>query len=352
MGIHERLGLTRVINARGTYTPLGVSRSSSAVVAAVAEALPEFVVVEELADRASDALADATGAQAGAVVHCTAAAITVAVAAAMAGTDAERIAALPDATGMRARVVVPEGHAVDYGQSNLQAIRLAGARVSVVRELESAFSESSEDVACVVLVSSRLAEPIDLGAAVRLAHDHAVPVIIDGAAQFPRVGELLATGAEAVLVSGQKYLASPTAGLVLGAREFVRAVRAQDGGIGRGMKPTKEAIAGVIAALGEWRGAAWVEREAEKVAAFVREAAKIPGIAAREWPDPAGLPVTRAVLTVEDADRLAAELAAGAPPIFVMKHGEELALELVTLNDNEVRAILDQLRAATGPMRC
>ncbi|MCP3802342.1 PLP-dependent transferase [Allokutzneria sp. A3M-2-11 16] len=340
MGIHERLRLSKVINAKGTYTPLGVSRSSAAVIAAVAEALPEFVVMEELADRASEVIADATGAQAGAVVHCTAAAITVAVAAAMAGTDPERIAALPDTTGMKNRAVVLEGQEVNYGQSNLQAIRLAGARVSLVGQL--AFSD---DVACLVLVSSRLAQQVDLAAAVRAAHDHGVPVIIDGAAQFPRVGELLATGADAVLVSGQKYLASPTAGLVLGSREFVRAVRAQDKGIGRGMKPTKEAIAGVIAAIGEWRPDTWLAGEAAKVADFVREAAKIPGVEAREWPDPAGLPVTRAVLTVDDAVGLAAELEAGDPPIFVMVHGDELALELVSLGESEVRVILDRLRA-------
>ncbi|SDM65970.1 beta-eliminating lyase-related protein [Allokutzneria albata] len=344
MGIHERLRLSRVINARGTYTPLGVSRSSAAVVAAVAEALPEFVVMDELADRASEIIADATGAQAGAVVHCTAAAITVAVAAAMAGTDPGRIAALPDTEGMKDRVVVPEGHAVNYGQSNLQAIRLSGARVSLVRQEELTFTD---DVACMVLVSSRLArEQIDLAAAVLAAHDHGVPVIIDGAAQYPRVGELLATGADAVLVSGQKYLAAPTAGLVLGTREFVRAVRAQDKGIGRGMKPTKEAIAGVIAAIGEWRTDPWLAAEAAKVADFVREAGKIPGIAARQWPDPAGLPVSRAVLTVEDAAGLAAELAAGDPPIFVLAHGDELVLELVSLADSEVRVILDRLRGA------
>ena len=80
--------------------------------------------------------------------------------------------------------------------------------------------------------------------AVKLAKNLGVPTIIDGAAQDFRIEELLETGADVVLVSGQKYLASPTAGLVFGKREYVDAVRAQDKGIGRGMKATKEAIIG------------------------------------------------------------------------------------------------------------
>ncbi len=99
--------------------------------AAVAQALPEFFVMDELGDRASEAIAHVTGAQAGAVVHCTAAGITLAVAATMTGGDPRRIATLPDATDMHHRVVMPACHVVDYGHSNLQGIRLAGAQVDL-----------------------------------------------------------------------------------------------------------------------------------------------------------------------------------------------------------------------------
>ncbi|MFC0624139.1 aminotransferase class V-fold PLP-dependent enzyme [Kribbella deserti] len=355
MGIHKQLGVANAINASGTATPLGVSRSSPAVAAAVAAALPEFFVMEELADLASASIAKATGAEAGAVVHCTAAATTIAIAAAMAGTDPARVAALPDTTCLPNQVVLPAGHAVDYGQSNLQAVRLAGAQVVLAGSAERCSPDdlaealASPDVACLSLVSSRLVqpgEPVDLAEAVRAAHRRGVPAIIDGAAQFPRIGELLATGADAVLISGQKYLGSPTAGLVVGAREFVAAVRAQNSGIGRGMKPTKEAIVGVLAALDEWQAAdhdAWIATEAAKVEAFARKASGLPGIEARLWPDPAGLPVTRAVLTVDDPAGLAARLRAGDPPIYVMVRPDSLVLELVSLTDDEVTTILDRL---------
>lgn len=357
MSIHERYRLSVVINARGTFTPLGVSRSSDGVAAAVAQALPEFFVMDELGDRASEAIAQVTGAQAGAVVHCTAAGITLAVAATMTGGDPRRIAALPDATDMHHRVVMPACHVVDYGHSNLQGIRLAGAQVDLagdetrcgVDDLEEELD--GPDVSCLFLVSSRLTqgEPLDLVAAVRAAHRRGVPAIIDGAAQFPRIADLLATGADLVLVSGQKYLGSPTAGLVAGTWPLVQAVRAQEKGIGRVMKPTKEAIIGVIAALEEWQALdrmKWEADELSKATAFAAAAERIPEVAAEVVPDPTGLQVSRVLLKVPDAKRVATELEAGSPPIYVMNEraaDDELMLELVPLDPDEIAAVLARL---------
>ncbi|MFI6827825.1 aminotransferase class V-fold PLP-dependent enzyme [Kribbella sp. NPDC050241] len=359
MSIHDRYRLSVVINAKGTYTPLGVSRSSDGVAAAVAQALPEFFVMDELGDRASEAIAQFTGAQAGAVVHCTAAGITLSVAATMTGGDPRRIAALPDTTDLHHRVVLPACHVVNYGHTNLQGIRLAGAHVDLAGdETRCAIGDLEEeldgpDVACLFLVSSRLTEgePIDLVAAVRAAHRRGVPAIIDGAAQFPRIADLLSTGADLVLVSGQKYLGSPTAGLVAGTWSLVQAVRAQERGIGRGMKPTKEAVIGVLAALEEWQAfdrMKWEADELAKVVAFADAAGKIPGVVAEVVPDPTGLQVSRALLKVPDAKRLATELEAGSPSIYVMTDRvdtNELMLELVPLDDTEIAAVVARLWA-------
>jgi L-seryl-tRNA(Ser) seleniumtransferase len=359
MSIHDRYRLSVVINAKGTYTPLGVSRSSHGVAEAVAQALPEFFVMDELGDRASEAIAHVTGAQAGAVVHCTAAGITLSVAATMTGGDPRRIAALPDTTDMHNRVVLPANHVVNYGHTNLQGIRLAGAHVDLAGDETRCGIDDLEqeldgpDIACLFLVSSRLTEgePLDLVAAVRAAHRRGVPAIIDGAAQFPRIADLLATGADLVLVSGQKYLGSPTAGLVVGSWSLVQSVRAQEKGIGRVMKPTKEAVIGVLAALEQWQAFDRVKWEADqlaKVVAFAEAVGKIPGVSARVEPDPTGLQVSRAVLTVPDAKRLATELEAGSPSIYVMTDrvdANELVLELVPLTSEEISAVLARLWA-------
>ena len=223
----------------------------------VAQALGDFFVIDELQARVSEAVAGLTGAEAAAVTHCVSAGITLSVAAAMAGSDPQKVAALPDSRGLSDRVVLPAGHAVDYGHPILTDIRLAGA-VPVLAGSESGCTAqdidaalSHERTACLLLVSSRLVSgpPVDLRAAVAAARRRGVPAIIDGAAQDMRIGDLLATGADVVLVSAHKYLASPTAGLIVGRSALVQACRAQEQGIGRAMKATKESLLGVLAAI-------------------------------------------------------------------------------------------------------
>jgi uncharacterized pyridoxal phosphate-dependent enzyme len=363
MSLHERYGLSHVINAAGSFTPLGVSRSSAGVARAAGDALTQFFVIDQLQDALSIAISQFTGADAGVAVHCAAGGITLSIAAAMTGTDQTRIASLPDTQGVPNRVVIPAGHAVNYGHPIMQDIRLAGATPIFAGSAEQCSAQdirsalAHPDVACLLLVASRLVcgQPVDLGQAVAEAHLRGVPTIIDGAAQDMRIGELLATGADLVLVSAHKYLASPTAGLVIGRRDLVEAVRAQQKGIGRAMKPSKEAIIGVLTAIDERQQLdlpKWREGEDWKISAFIDRAGRISGLAARSERDPAGMPFSRVHLTVDsararlDANALADALRSGAPSIWVMEHRlphSELVLELVPVSDSELETILRRL---------
>lgn len=364
--LHARLGLQQVINAAGTFTPLGVSRSSPAVAAAVAQALAEFFVIDELQAAASKAVAELTGAQAAAVTHCVAGAITMAVAAAMAGEAPHAVSALPDSQGLPNRVVIPAVHAIDYGHPIVTDIRLAGAlpvlagtaSACSLAELEQALA--GDNIACLLLVSSRLVKGPSpaLAEAVAAAHRRGIPVVIDGAAQDLRLRELVSSGADAVLVSAHKYLASPTAGLIVGKSDFVRACRAQERGVGRAMKASKEAIVGVLAAVVQ-RGAldqpAWRAEQARKVAWFTAQLADVPGLVVQQLPDPAGMPFARVALDVggagmrRDAAGLVQALRDGRPTIRVMEHAlaqGRLVLELVPLRDDELRTIVARVRDA------
>lgn len=353
--------MVSLINARGTFTPLGVSRSSPAVVAAVGTALSDFVLMEELQAEAGRRIARHAGTEAGTVVHCAAAAITLAVAAAMTGHSPDLIAALPDVRGMPHRIVLPAGHAVNYGHPIEQAIRLAGATPIRAGSTDSCDTADllgalvHPQTAALLLVSSRLTSgaPVDLAAAVAAAHRRGVPVLLDGAAQDWRIRDLLATDVDLLIVSAQKYLGAPTAGLVMGRAALVEAVHAQEKGIGRGMKASKEAIAGVIAALTEREALdaqAWQVEQAAKLAWFLDRAARLPGVMAEAEPDPTGLPFERARLRLEPARalRLAAELRASDPSIWSMDHRAalgEVSFELVPLRHSELEAILERLRA-------
>ncbi|MFC5827354.1 aminotransferase class V-fold PLP-dependent enzyme [Nonomuraea insulae] len=370
MELHDQYGLTPVINARGPFTPLGVSRSTDRVASATAEALSGFFVMEELKDLADRTIVQVMGGEAGAVVHCTSAAVTLSVAASMTGTSESRIAALPNTEGMRRTVLLPAGHAIDYGHPIMQDIRLTGATPALVgsdarcslQELEENLARPG--VACLLLVSSRLTrgEDIPLAEAVAAAHRHDVPAIIDGAAQDFRIEELLGAGADLVTVSGQKYLRSPTAGLVIGRADLVRAVRAQEKGIGRAMKPSKEAIFGVVAALRarqEMNRPVWEQEQYDKVARFTERANGLRGIGAAIVPDPTGLPFPRARLRVDaagagmNAAALARALQSGSPQIWVMAHDQEkgdLTLELIPLTDPELDVILSRLSELLRPV--
>ena len=99
---HDRYGLSQVINAAGSFTPLGVSRSSAGVGRVAGEALTQFFVIDQLQDALSTALSRFTGAEAGVAVHCVAAGITLSIAAVMTGPDPARIAALPNVSVMLA----------------------------------------------------------------------------------------------------------------------------------------------------------------------------------------------------------------------------------------------------------
>lgn len=354
--------LTRLINAAGTFTPLGVSRSSATVGENVAAALAHFLVIDELQDIASTVLADWTGADAGAVTHCAAAGITLSIAALFAGDDPGRVAALPDTGSRPNRIALPVGHAVNYGHPIEQDIRLAGGvPVFVSQDTTDPLAPVEEtlrraDVAGLLLVSSRLVQSPgeDLAAIVRIAHGLGKPVIVDGAAQDWRIPALLDTGADLIVVSGHKYLASPTAGFVIGTREKVAAVRAQEKGIGRAMKASKEAIVGLLAAIAERQStdaAAWADDQAAKTAAFVQRANCIAGIRAEAVQDPVGMPFARAHVTVADGDpavtaNACATLKAGDPAIRVMEHMLDqgvMVLELVPLTAAEIDTVIERL---------
>ena len=361
--IHDKYRLTHVINMRGVFTPLGVSRSSIGVSNAVAHALAEHFVIDELQQIAGRKIAEFAGAEAATVTHCTASGVTLSVAATMTGTSPQRIAALPDSTGMQSRVVLPKSHSVDYGHPIEQAIRLAGATPvfagakdqCTLTELGQAVAH--EDTCCLLLVSSRLVsgEPLDFASAVNLAQKKGIPVIIDGAAQDMRIKELLATNADIVLVSAQKYLAGPTAGLVLGRASLVAAVRAQEKGIGRGMKASKEAIIGALAACEE-RSAedtpAWAEMQAQKLPGFIERANAFHGVNAFTVPDQTGLPFERVHLRIDpdtakmNALQLVATLKEATPSIWVMDQRAaegEIAFELVQSTPDEIETVLERL---------
>ncbi|MEQ9247067.1 MAG: hypothetical protein RLO21_13850, partial [Nitratireductor sp.] len=108
--IRARLGLRPVINVSGTMTSLGASIVVPQAIETVASVLGQWTEMSDLQRMASRTIARLTGSEAGCVTASCSAGITLAVAAAMTGSDLAAIERLPDTTGLRNEVVVQAGH--------------------------------------------------------------------------------------------------------------------------------------------------------------------------------------------------------------------------------------------------
>ncbi len=285
---------------------------------------------------ASGVIADLTGAEAGFVTASFASGITVAVAAAMTGSDLHAIEQLPDTTGLQNEVLMLSGHMVSFGAPVQQMVRLSGAKVVSVGQATSssayqlAGSINERTAAAVFVVSHHVVDyaQVPLKTFIEVCHARGVPVIVDAASEYD-LRMFLAAGADIAVYSGHKFLGGPTSGIVAGSKDLVRACYLQNRGVGRGMKVGKETIVGVSAAL-----TAWKTRDHDGVRARERAALDIwiaalsdrPGVIATVVPDPTNNPLDRLKVSIDPEEaritawNLAQRLAAGDRPVIVRDH--------------------------------
>jgi len=273
------LGVRTLINGRGTYTILTGSRVLPQVAEAMVQATNHYVHMDELMERVGERLAEVTGAPWGYVSSGCAAALTEITAACIAGGDPEKMARLPDTTGMRDEVVMQRAHRNSYDR----AILAAGARMVEVETLADLRAAVGERTAMVAITGDQAhMGRISVEDTISVARERGVPCLVDAAAERPDVpNRYLALGADAVAYSGGKCLRGPQAsGLVLGRKDLLQAAflnSAPHHGVGRPMKAGKEEIMGLLAAVEAWvlgrdHAAEWRMWEGylERIAAAVR----------------------------------------------------------------------------------
>lgn len=370
MDLFQKYGLRRVINACGKMTHLAGAIVLPEIAAAASESLSHFFVLDELQAAAGKMIAEATGAESGCVTACTAAGITLSVAASMTGTSLPRVLQLPDTDGMASRVLIQKGHCVNYGNPITQAIRLAGATAVELGTVNRCgpdfirYEMEKGGVTAIVHVESHHTVRygwVPLPEVVALAHEFNVPVIVDGAAQDQRLRELIATGADIVLTSAHKYLCSTTGGIVCGRKDLVDAVYLQNRGIGRPMKAGKEAIIGAMAAL-EYRSkqdvATWTAEQDRKMHLVLESLTGIDGLTLSIDPDPNGCPFSRARLTLDSAASgysaaaLRDALEDGDPTIVVRAHHSDegyINIDAIEMTDDEIEFTCTRVRELLTP---
>jgi D-glucosaminate-6-phosphate ammonia-lyase len=361
--IYHEIGVRPIINGRGATTAVGGTLMHPEVLAAMVEAGGAFVELDALNERVGTRVAELTGMEAGYVTCGSAAGMAIAAAACIAGVDPTRIARLPDSEGMANEIVLHRAHRINYDQM----LRVGGGRLVEVgtpertlpHELEEAITERT---AAVFYVDSRHTSPgaLDFATVVAIAHPRGVPVIVDAASTVPPIDHLRRWGrwgADLVIFSGGKGLRGPQdSGLLAGRADLIEAARANGSphaAVGRGMKVSKEAMAGLWKAIEIFLA---TDHEAEYRQHLAQAEALVAALAARpeavcrieaDWEDwPA--PVVR-IRPADGADwepeRVQAALMAGEPSIHIDVFHSDLLISTHCLLPGEEQVIAREVAA-------
>jgi uncharacterized pyridoxal phosphate-dependent enzyme len=356
--------LAPVINLSGPLTLYGSSISSRHVADAAAESLLHHWDMETVACRTGETIARWSGAEAGMLTSSSASGVTLAVAACMTGVDRGKVGQLPDPAGMKHEIVLQKGHSVTFGAPIEQMIRLAGATVREVGTVNRTLPASIQHAlgpntaAGMFVISHHTVQYgyVRLEEFVELCHAADVPVIVDAAAQDQQIEWIVAAGADLIVLSVQKYLSGPTAGIVCGREDLVRAVELQSAGIGRAMKVGKEGYFGTIAALEDRMATnldAWATEQRDKAVYLASQLQDLPGVSVSLEKDKVGQPVTRVRLEVDDeaagmsAADICRELPRCTPPIEPRAHHTDegwFLLEPVHITRGEMDFVAGELR--------
>lgn len=356
--------LAPVVNLSGPLTKYGSSISSPAVSEATAAALRHHWDMDELNRYAGEVIARWSGAEAGVLTSSSASGVTLTVAACMTGPDLGRIEQLPDATGMKRDVVIQKGHSVNFGAPIEQMIRLAGATVREVGTINRSAAAplvhalGPDTAAAMFVISHHTVQYgfVQLQEFVDICHARNVPVIVDAAAQDLQIDRIVASGADLIVLSVQKYLSGPTGGIVCGRDDLVRAVGLQRHGIGRTMKIGKEGIFGTIAALEERMATnlhAWEAEQRQKAVYLADQLRDLPGVVVTLEKDKVGQPVTRVRLDVDpsaggmSAEAVCRELPRCSPAIEPRAHHTDegwFLLEPVHVTNDDMDYVARELR--------
>jgi L-seryl-tRNA(Ser) seleniumtransferase len=252
---YQKLGVTPLINAAGTYTVLSASTMPDEVQAAIALASRKPVNLNELIDASGAYLAKRLQCEAALVTSGAAAALVVGTAACVTMGNEQAILGIPtDTAGLKNEVIVQKSHRYGYDH----ALRNCGIRfveVETIEQYEQAFNERTV-----------MAHFFNAGGGkisredwVRVAHQRGIPCFNDAAADVPPISNLwkyTQMGFDLVTFSGGKGLRGPQCtGLLLGRKDLIEAAKKNNSPnsntIGRGMKVAKEEIVGLVAAV-DW----------------------------------------------------------------------------------------------------
>ena len=280
VSIHSQLGIEPIINGVGPATRLGGLALSENVWKAMQESNEHSYRMEELHESAGNLIAKCIGAPACLVTSGASASLTLSAAACIAGFDRQMLIDLPFPNTAKVGILVQRLHQDPYDH----ALCAAGARMRAFGDSQGTTAKQLIDaidaqVCALLWRESTDKGALDLATCSKIAHEHGISVIVDGALFIPPVSRLknyLDQGADFIAVSGGKSFRGPhTSGLLVASPSNIKiamlhhldldersatwSYQITDGefaqlasnGIGRAMKVGREQIFGLVAAIQE-----------------------------------------------------------------------------------------------------
>ena len=359
--VYARFGVTPVINAGGTHTTHGGSMMRPEVREAMSLAAESFVDLVELKRATGRFVAEITGAEAGMICSGAAGGLVLATAAVMAGTDPEKIAQLPNSTGMKNEILMQRNNPSGYTKCH----EYAGATLTYAGNESGATQDQladaiTDDTAAILhtFAYGPACPGLTLPETVEVARNarNPLPVIVDGAAMLPpkeNLTKYISEGADLVTFSGGKYIGGPqSAGLLAGRAELVEAALLNSGpgmAVGRPQKVGREELVGMATAL-----QLFVESDDEaRIDAMQRRAQHIsdrlqgiPGITASVELDYLQFHVPNCVIRfdyADEADRVWEGMHEGNPRVYIARISGGLTANAVNILDGQEEAVAQRL---------
>lgn len=255
----KELGLRTFINAAGNYTSMTASLMPKEVMDTIDAAAKEYVMLEEVQDKVGEKIAEICHAEAAFVTAGCWSALVLGMAGVLTGMDPKKVAQLPflEGTGMKSEVIMQKSHANGYHH----ALTNAGATIITIETREELAEAINKNTAMLWFLNREAPiGEIKQEEWVNIAKKHAIPSMIDIAADVPPVENLWRfndMGFDLVAISGGKAMCGPqSAGILMGRKDLIAAARLSappgGGNIGRGHKVNKEEILGMLVALEEY----------------------------------------------------------------------------------------------------
>src|SRR3989441_4042809 len=367
---YQQLGIRPVINCRGTHTVIGASKVWPELHEAMAEASRQYVVLDELQDKAGARLAELMGCEDAMVTTGCAGAITLGSCAALTGMDTAKVKQLPNLTGMKSEAIIQKIHRNGYDH----AVRNTGLKIIEVEGKEQMRNAASERTAMMYYLggesgdSEWTTDPVPLEDCLELGRRAGFPVLVDAANMLPAWDNIRKLGAmktDLICLSGGKHMRGPQcSGILAGRKDLVRAARLNASphpdSLGRPLKVGREEMVGVWLAAEKYAKLdfAALDRQCASQAEYLSsELKKIPGMQVSFAPHDRTRRVHRVVadwdeqalgIARDDCER---QLMEGDPRIAVLRRNRAVVFTMFMNDPGDEKLVARRMREIFGSGR-